>query len=257
FELNHLPIEDQITASELQNMRPLPGQGELETAQGLMQRRMKRQINSLDATVEYGMIGSVKGIIYDADGSTVIYNLFNEFGISQPTEDYALGTAAQVLITKSNSVKNKIEDALGDAPYTKIVAVCGKTWFDKFISHESVREAYMHFESTHNPNREDLRYVGFEHGGITYVQYRGTVNGIAYVPASEAYAFPVGVPELFLQFYGPANYMEYANTEGLPRYAKIGHDPSGYDKYIPWEMQTNPMSICTRPGTLVKLTTSN
>jgi hypothetical protein len=260
FSVPHLPLESVVTAEEIQNVRPLPGQGELEVAQSKIDTKMKGDLASLDATVEYGRAGSVKGIIYDADGSTVLYNLYTEFNVAQQTTDYVLGTAGTVIIGKSNEVKNKIEDALEDAVYTKVVAICGKTFFDRLITQPTVRDAYLHFEAVNqatNPNRDDLRYIGFEHGGITYVQYRGKVGGVSFVADNEAHAYPVGVPELFKTFFAPANYMETVNTPGMPRYAKMGQDPSGYNKYLPFETQANPLSICTRPGALIKLTTSN
>jgi hypothetical protein len=40
----------------------------------------------------------------------------------------------------------------------------------------------------------------------------------------KAYFFPVGVPGLLWQYNAPADFVETANTIGLPRYAKQAMD---------------------------------
>jgi Phage major capsid protein E len=46
------------------------------------------------------------------------------------------------------------------------------------------------------------------------------VRSVDFTDASKAYFFPVGVPGLFRQYNAPADFVETANTIGLPRYAK-------------------------------------
>jgi len=259
FRTLHLPQEDTVTNDEVQNVRPLPGQGLVQTAQAVLAPKMRRMVQSNDATIEYGRVGALSGIILDSDGATVIYNLFTEFGIAQPTFDMLLGTPGQSQLTNGTNLANLIENILGYTPYTKLMCFCGATFWQRFITHPSVVDAYLYFQATNgvNPLKQDLRYVGFEHGGITYVQYRGNIGGVPFIPAAEAQVFPVGVPELFKTFFAPANYLETANTMGQPRYAKFRTDPSGYNKYLPFEVQSNPITICTRPGVLYQLFSSN
>ena len=64
--------------------------------------------------------------------------------------------------------------------------------------------------------------------------------------------FPMGIPGLFLTRFAPANYIEALNTKGLPKYAKAAPDPSGFNKFINLEAQSNPLNLCTKPLVLRK-----
>jgi Phage major capsid protein E len=64
----------------------------------------------------------------------------------------------------------------------------------------------------------------FEYCGIVFEEYRGRVGTGDFTDASKAYFFPVGVPGLFRQYNAPADFVETANTIGLPRYAKQAVD---------------------------------
>jgi hypothetical protein len=57
---------------------------------------------------------------------------------------------------------------------------------------------------------------------------------------------------MFVTHYGPADYVEAANTIGLPYYAK--QELLQFGKGVDLEAQSNPISLCTRPRSVVKLT---
>lgn len=256
----HIPISDTIVADEVQNVRVFGNdQGQLAGVQAVVDMRMMEMSSKLDATVEYGRVGALKGVILDADGSTVIYNLFTEFGVSQQTTDFVLGTTTTNLVGKITAAKRLIEDELGALNYTNLYALCGINFWDRFVSHTAITNAYQFFEATGqnmNPLREDLRYSNFVFGGVIWDQYRGKVGGVSFIPDDEAYLFPIGVPNLFKTYFAPADYIETVNTIGLPRYAKQ-YMSDFSNRSVTVETQTNPLSICTRPRTIIKLTTSN
>lgn len=258
FRVPHFPIQDTITVGEIQNVRAF-GADNLTTPENVRDRKIAKMSRSLDANVEYGRVGAIAGNLLDSDGATVIYNWYTEFGISQPTTDFVLGTTTTDVLSKTLTVANTVEAALGAAAWDRLLVIAGPTFYQKFISHASVKSQFQYFQAMAgvNPNIMDLRYVPFNFGAISIVQYRGTVGGVKFVADSEAYAVPTGVPDMFQTYFAPADYMETANTEGLPRYVKAYMDPSGLNKYIGLEAQTNPLSINTRPEAVVKLTTSN
>jgi hypothetical protein len=83
---------------------------------------------------------------------------------------------------------------------------------------------------------------------------RSTAAGSArwtFTDASKAYFFPVGVPGLFRQYNAPADFVETANTVGLPRYAKQAVDQQ-FARWVMLHVQSNPLPICTRPRVLIK-----
>ncbi|MGH6898755.1 MAG: major capsid protein [Geminicoccaceae bacterium] len=67
----------------------------------------------------------------------------------------------------------------------------------------------------------------------------------------KAYFFPVGVPGRFRQYNAPADFVETANTIGLPRYAKQAVDQQ-FARWVMLHVQSNPLPICTRPRVLIK-----
>src|ERR687897_3010922 len=69
--------------------------------------------------------------------------------------------------------------------------------------------------------------------------------------ASKAYFFPVGVPGLFPQYNAPADFVETANSIGLPRYARQAVDQQ-FARWVMLHVQSNPLPICTRPRVLIK-----
>lgn len=252
FNIPHLPLEDQVLASEVQNVRSFGGT-QLQGVQEVVNSRMAEMVNKHDATVEYGRIGALKGVIYDADGSTVIYDLFTEFGLSQTSVDFVLGTAGTNVKGKVHTVKRAVETVLGQLTYQRMHVFAGKDWFDKFVAHAEVKAAYERWQDGLFL-RSDQR-DGFEFAGVTFEEYRGSIGGVAFVPDAEAYAFPTGVAGLFRTVYAPADTMAAANTPGLPRYAML--ERMKYDKGVDVLTESNPLSYCVRPGVLVKLTTSN
>lgn len=259
----HIVLEDTVRADEIQGVRAFGSQTELQGVQQVVNLRLSEMLNKHDATVEYGRVGAIKGVILDWDGVTVLANLFTTFGVTQQTKDLNLGNANEDVLGDTTDVAGMIEDVLGMGGYDDIHCYCGPVLWKKLISHPKVADAYKYFEANGqktNPNREDLRYVGFKFGAITFEQYRGRVPGaggqmIQFIADNEGYAFPVGVPGLFVTRYAPADFMETVNTTGLPRYARQAPD-TRFNQFTELHTQSNPLSLCKRPATLIKITSS-
>lgn len=248
----HLPLEDVIMASQVQNVRAFGGT-QLQALEQVRDQKLSEMSSKLDATVEYGRIGAIKGVILDADGSTVIYDLFDEFDRTQESVDFVLGTGSTDVKGKILEVKRHIEDGLGANVYTRVHCFCGSEWFDKFTSHQSVRDAWNRWNDGAFFRQDNRK--GFEYCGVWFEAYRGRVGGVDFVETDEAHFFPVGVPDLFRTYFAPGDFLETANTPGLPRYARS--QPMDYNKGLKVLVESNPLSICTRPEVLVKGTTSN
>lgn len=257
----HYQYDDAINADEVQGIRAFGSETEVQSVMGLVNQRLTDAVSLvLDPTLEYQRLGALKGIILNADGST-LYNLFTEFGVSQETEvDFdldAASPAAGVLLGKCTTVARLIANNLGGMPYTGIHAFCGDTFFDQFKAHAEYRASF-----TNTPDAARLRdgyiienstgnkiYSAFEFGGIVWENYRGSNGSSPMVAATKAHIFPVGVPGLFRTVYAPADYIETVNTVGLPRYARQWQSQNG--KRIEMEAQSNSLSYCTRPKVLI------
>ena len=261
LKVPHLQLSDTIKPEEIQNVRLFGSNNQLQSAQAVVNKRLTGMALSHDVTLEYQSIGAIKGVIYDSDGATVIYNLFDEFQIAQTTFDFLLGDANQDMKHWCLKVKRAIEIGLGAARvYSHIHCFCGNDWFDAFVAHPDVVAAYRLWQDRSNQGqygdfaRNDNR-SGFQFAGITFENYIGGVGGVDFVPAGEAHFFPVGVPNLFRTVFSPGDFWETVNTIGLPRYAR--GEPLRMGRGLELITESNPLCYCTRPVALIKATTSS
>lgn len=254
FVVPHIALEDTILADEIQNVRAFGSESQLESIEQVIQFRLAEMAQKHDATLEHMRIGAIKGQILDADGATILYDLFDEFGVSQHSEiDFDLDNATPtegIIKKKCHDVRRKIEDELGAQPYQHVHALCGSSFFDDLITHIEVKEAYERYMDGLFLRQGQAR-GSFEYAGIVFEEYRGKVGTVDYTDANKAHFFPVGVPGLFRQYNAPADFVETANTIGLPRYAKQAVDQE-FARWVKLHTQSNPLPICTRPRTLIK-----
>lgn len=251
FLVPHLERESVIMADELQGVRAFGSESETEAYQAVVAERLADLRKMHEVTLEFHRMGAIKGQILDSDGSTVIYNLFTEFGVTQQTHDIALSNAATDVRNEAVAIQRKSEGELGDDMVTGYRAFCGDAFFDDIIKHAKVTGALQYQESA--MLRADLR-AGFEYGGITWENYRGTVGGVSFVPTAEAYVVPVGT-NIFQTYYAPADYLETVNTIGQPLYAKTVVDEQ-LQRWVKVHTQSNPLAICLRPRAIIKVTKS-
>lgn len=248
FPVPHIPYDDQILAGAIQDIRAFGTETEQEAVSKVVNDKMQAMRQDHELTHEYHRIGALQGHVLDADGSTVINDLFDEFGVSETTVNFALGTATTDVRKKCLAVTRAIEAVLGAAVYSGIGAVCGADWFDALIGHPYVQDAYHRFMDSENLRNDPRRR--FEFGGIVFEEYRGKVGNVDFLPAAQARFFPIGVPDLFMSFDAPADFMETVGTTGQPVYAK--QERMKFDRGIEIHTQSNPLVICTRPGVLIK-----
>lgn len=249
FNTVHLPQRFAIKADEIQGIRAFGTQTELQAVQDVVNKRLGKARRQLDVTHEFHRMGAINGKVLDADGSTVLLDIYKTFGVSQQTLSMGLNDPDSNVQAQSVDALDMQEEALGSATTTGSRAFCGKTFWKKLIAHPSVVETYKGSQQA-AALRGDGR-EGFEFGGISWERYRGKVAGVAFVADDEARLVPEGVSDLFLSVYAPADYMETVNTEGLPYYSKLEMMPFG--KGVEGEAQSNPLHICTRPRAVIRL----
>lgn len=249
LRIPHIPMNDELLADHVQGIRKFGTEDQLEDPTTVVNDRLEWMRQCHEVTHEYHRIGALQGNVLDADGSTVIYNLFTEFGITEQTVDFDFTPGTQNMKTMATAVIRIIENALGATPYQHIHAFCGDTFWDSLISHATVAAAFDKWQDGQFLRDNQLR-TGFDFAGITWENYRGSVGGTAFFPATQARFFPVGVPDMYQHIMAPANFIEAVNTIGKVIYAKQEPMPMGMG--INMHTQSNPLLICTRPKALVK-----
>lgn len=255
----HYQVDDFIMADSVQNVRAFGQTGVLEVLMDRVNSRLRNLVNwRLDPTLEYQRVGALKGIIVNADGTT-LYNLFTEFGVTQePEVDFDLDAASPVdgeLRETCAAIVRTIANNLGGVATGTIFAECGDAFFDALLKHPEVRESYKNTDMaavlrTGYVTPNGTVYGVFEFGGIVWENYRGRVGATAFVDTNACHIFPIGVPGLWRTVYAPADYEETVNTPGLPRYAKQYPSANGKGRHL--EVQMNALNYCTRPKVLMK-----
>ena len=258
FTIPHIPHDDSILPEAYQGIRTFGQENELVAVSQIVNDRLQVMRNKHAITLEHLRMGALKGTILDADAST-IYNLYTEFGITQKTIDFVLGTDATLVPKLCRDVTRHIEDNLKGEVMSGVRCLVDSSFFDKLIAHPEVEKAYINYAMAATILGTDIR-KGFTFQGITFEEYRGTATDAAgtarkFITADYGIAFPEGTMNTFETLYAPADFMETANTMGMELYAK--QEPRKFERGIDLHTQSNPLPMCYRPGVLVTVHTSN
>ncbi len=253
FKTIHLPQAGGIDADEVMGVREFGTETEVQQMSRVVGRELMRMRRRLDATIAYQRICAVKGKIYDADGSTLLLDVFAHFGLVQQSLNMLLTTGSTKVKTKVLEAIHKSEDAMGDSEMVMGYRVlCGRNFFKSLVSHADVEKAFDRWQE--GAFLRTNSRPGFDFAGAVWQEYYGKVGGIEFINTDEAYLMPIGVNDLFMTSFAPANYIETVGSVGVPYYAK--QELRKFGKGIDIEAQSNPLNICTRPRTVIKLTRS-
>ena len=249
FNTVHLPERFTIKADEIQGIRAFGTRSELQAVQDVVNARLLKARRQLDVTHEYQRMGALNGQILDADGKTILLDLYQRFGVEKQSLKMGFTTAGVKLRVKCMQALDKQEEALGSTTTSGSRAFCGKTFWEALVTHGDVEKTYLNTLQA-AALRGDAR-ESFEFGGITWERYRGRIAGQPFVHDDKALLVPEGVPDLYISAFAPADYMETVNTQGIPYYSKI--EPMPFNKGMAGEAQSNPLHICTRPRAQILL----
>lgn len=258
FRTVRIAKHDRLTADEIQGIRAFGSETELMQVVDEVNARMNGPtglMRDVELTWENMALGAVQGIVTDADAS-VIYNFYDEFGITAATEiDFDLDNASPAsgaVRKKCTQVVRQMQKAAsgGWIPgRTYAMAICGDTFWDDLTAHSEVRQTYLNTQEARQL-REGLAYETFNYGGITWVNYRGTDDGSTVaVGATKAKFFPVNGNGVFQVAQSPAETFDYVNTPGQPVYGMVIPDEKR-NAFVDLEVYSYPLFMCTRPAML-------
>ncbi len=263
LSIPHFERSWSVYADEVQGVRKFGSEYDLQSVQDLVAEKILANVVDLDLTAEYARLGAIQGIVTYKGGQTL--NLFSVLGYAQPDEvDFDLDAANPVdgaLRRKCAGVIRTARKELGGVKFDYLHAFVGDSFFDDLLTHREVRETYKGWSEA-----QILResYIGknrssnpmFEFGGIVFENYGAIEDAgdgaLLGIHEDSAKFVPVGVPNLFRSYYGPADYTDTVNTAGRRMYARQWPMPN--DKGINGSTQSNMLHICTRPGCLLRAT---
>lgn len=253
FTIPHIPVNSAVMADDVQGVRAFGSESEVEVVATKVAEKMQGMRDDIETTHEWHRIGALKGVVYDADGTTVIYDWFDEFGISPKVIQFDFSETdewvAKDVKLQAAEAKRYLQDTLGNTAFTGIRALCGKDFWDHLMTCTEVKKAFDRQNESKFLRDQQARGDGFEYGGIWWEEYRGQIGSHYYVDPSVAYAYPEGA-DIFTVNYAPANFIETVNTIGKPMYAK--QRVMDFDIGVELHAQSNPLFMCTRPAALIK-----
>jgi hypothetical protein len=259
FPIPHFPMDDAVKPEDVQGKRAYGSADQAETEAAVIARKLERIRMNHAVTLEAARAFAItNGAIYAPNG-TVSGNFYTDFGITRKSIDFVLGTSTTDLNAKSEEGIAHIQDTIQSGEVvSNIIVLCSPAFFGKLINHATVKEAYKYYTSTQEPLRNRLGsgvYRRFVHGGVEYVEYRGSYNGTALIPAGEAYMLPQGTSDMFKTYFSPANKFQFVNTIGEQAYVFTYRAPT--DSEILIQSESNFLNLIRRPQAVVQLTTSN
>lgn len=239
FTTSHYRADGNVYADEVLNARAT---GAVGAAEIITQRRdmlLARMRRDIDLT-------------HESLRMTVVKTATNAFGTIPGSKQIALNTDA----TKTrkeifDKITVPIETALDGVPFSGIIALCGDTFWGKLIENAAVKATLLNYSMAQSLRNDPRETVFF--GGVQWERYRGT--GTVIMTTGEARVFPVGVPQMWIQAFAPADVMDQvgAGALGTPYYPQA--IPSSDNRRWYLEIQTNCIMVCTRPTAVLTIST--
>lgn len=244
-----------LHASEVADMRAFGTETELKVVQDEYAERMSDLRTDMDLTHEFHRLGALQGKLLDADGTSVIYDYFDQFGLAEPSAiNFALTTSTTDIRGLCHQVTRGMARA-GKGSFTmatQVHALCGDAFYDSFINHEKVVRTYEGWSAAADL-RQNVAWSAFSFGGITWHNYRGTDdNTTVAVPTDEVNFFPVNARGVFKKFMAPANeFMPFVGTKGQDVYA-MNIEDKDRQSWAKGEIYSYPLYMCVQPEVLRK-----
>jgi hypothetical protein len=264
------PVKDAIFPADLDgnfNWDEI-GQGQVpETLTSVRSRKMAKIGNHFTRLLETARMQLIisgtgyapNGMLAQSYGSTVDY--YQEFGITRQNFEMSLNAPTEDILPEVEPIIAYVQDNLNNGTVAgQFVAICGKTFFSKLVSHPYVKDAgkYINFSQS-----EDLlmgrlsakglgldnRYRAFSFGGVVWIEDRSQM------PALEARLFPTDVPEMFVTYYAPSE-MKFGTVNTTARdiyYFEKMTDENGQERFEV-VAESNFLNACLRPQALVSIT---
>ncbi|KQT50331.1 hypothetical protein ASG47_19705 [Devosia sp. Leaf420] len=270
FKIPHFPQMDLITPQDIQNMIALvnrtkrPATMDDEVAKRLDQLRTNHAI-----TREFVRVGALKGVIIDGDG-TELYNLFDEFDITKKTVDFALGSVGTDIMGKCEEVHDHVVANLKGEVSDGVEVMVSGSFFSRLVNHAKVEKFYLQAEQAMQLTRFERDRLGgnwgrvFEFGNIRFRENKTTfplkigtdVVSTAAIESGKGHAYPSGTRDTFKTWDAPADTITAVNSAPDDEIF-ISSKVLDHGKGVELWSESNTLSICKRPETLVEVFTSN
>jgi hypothetical protein len=250
------PANDLVSPTDVQNKRKMGTSDQVDQVDAAVARKLGTLRKSHALTQEFMMWKAVQGVLMTPTGKT-LGNLYTDFGVTLKEINFELSVETTNVQEKCRELLRHVEDnAYTGADVGGVRVFVSPEFFDALIGHESVSDAYSFFTAGqgNEPLRDDMRRA-FSFAGVTFEEFRGKYQKVdgtieRFIAASEGWAIPTGIEDMFEIYHAPAHHIDYANTAGEEVYAWSVpmRDMSGIEIFT----QSSSIAINRRPQAVVK-----
>jgi hypothetical protein len=262
---------DSVRAGELLSVADtaIPETIRLRNAITLVAERTAALKQDMAATKELHRLGAIQGKLLDADGTTVIYDYFAQYGISTPATisvNFSTTAEADLMMFFQENVYRPMALSLQNRATPggfRIAALVGDTFWGRLMRHPGFRNIYIYMQQAKelaraaNPLVQPNAWETVDFAGVTWINYRGSTAGDIAIPTNDAIFFPVGATDVFQVYWGPGETLKDVGQKGKPECLYIQPDvrtemPSFVDIFL----RAYPLYACIYPKCLIRMTTT-
>jgi hypothetical protein len=258
---------DSVRASEFLNIgnTALPETVRAREASTVVAKRTGQLQRDMEMTKELHRLGAIQGKLMDADGTTVAYDYFAEFGISAPPlidVDFAGLSEEEFMMFFQMNFYTPMMLSLGEkrrTAQTYVGAIVGDGFWLKLQTHPGFREIWklnMQAQAVAramNPLVMPNQWQRVDFGGVTWINYQGSTGGEISVPFNEARFFPVNAIDVFDVYWSPGETFDQVREAGKPAYLMVQPDVrTAMPTHIDIFLRAYPLYACIYPKALMK-----
>lgn len=267
LQTTRISKKDTINASELLGVanEDIPRGVRLRTAGELITDRLQKLKTEKAFTLEKHRFGALAGILYDADGTSVIYDYFSEFGVAAPVvvnANLSTWTEAETAQQLTDLFYRPMMRSLKDRknPTTRIGCLVGDGAWAKLMKNAAFRKIWelnmqaQAIARAANPLVQPQAWTEVDFGGCLFINYMGTDDGTTIaLAADEMRFFPINATDVFDVYWAPGETIKDVQGKGQDEYVYIQPDVrdqmvSHVDVYV----RSYPLYACIYPKALMK-----
>lgn len=245
----HFPQKFSVLADELPDIRAFGTVDGMTTVNSVIAEKLANAYSNFAITNENLQLGALRGIIKDADGSTIL-DLFDLFGLTQDAVNMDLGATPDNIETKCNTIIRTMAENGGGTPITGVHGFCGNAYFDALVATSEVRAAYDR-QNDGAFLRDGHVYGKVLYKNVLFENYRGDYGASSLIDDDEAIFFPMGA-DIYRVYNGPADTMSSVGRSG--RDIEITREMLPHDAGVEYKLQQNRIHFVKRPKMLISST---
>jgi hypothetical protein len=267
LQAKRISKKDSVQAHELLGIAndQIPRGVRLRTAGELVTDRLTKLKSEKSFTMEKHRFGALQGLLYDADGTTLLYDYFAEFGLAVPAIiniNLSTWTEAETAQQLTDLIYRPMMRSLKDrkTPNTRIGCLVGDGAWGKLMKNPAFRKIWeleMHARAiarAANPLVQPNAWTEVDFGGCLFINYMGTDDGTTIaMGADEMRFFPIGATDVFDVYLAPGETFLDASQPGRDEYVYIQVDPrNAMPSFVDIVVRVYPLFACIYPKALMR-----